>query len=98
MSHVETPKDHLETGFLEHCSMIWHTIQEAKRLKLNLDVVWLDLQDGIPIGWTVSLVLFMLTMEVIVCAAKCQEPGCSLGNGSGVTTSNRRSHPLEQAD
>ena len=30
-------------GCLEHCSMILHTIQEAKRLKLDPAVVWLCL-------------------------------------------------------
>ena len=33
-------------GFSEHCSMIWYTIQEAKRLKLDLAVVWLDLANA----------------------------------------------------
>ena len=33
-------------GCLEHCSMIWHTIQEAKRLKLDIAVVWLDLANA----------------------------------------------------
>ena len=30
-------------GCLEHCSMIWLTTQEAKRLKFNIAMVWLDL-------------------------------------------------------
>ena len=31
---------------LEHTSMIWHNIQKAKRLRKNLDVVWLDLANA----------------------------------------------------
>ena len=33
-------------GCLEHSSMIWHTIQEAKRQKKDLSVVWLDLANA----------------------------------------------------
>ena len=33
-------------GCLEHCTMIWHTIQEAKRQRDDLAVVWLDLANA----------------------------------------------------
>ncbi len=33
-------------GCLEHASIIWHTIQESKRLRENLSVVWLDLANA----------------------------------------------------
>ena len=33
-------------GCVEHCAMIWHTIQEAKVSKDNLSVVWLDLANA----------------------------------------------------
>ena len=33
-------------GCLEHCSMTWHTIPEAMRLKLDLAVVWFDLANA----------------------------------------------------
>ena len=120
-------------GCLEHCSMIWHTIQEAKRLKLDLAVFfldlanayglvphwlikfalefshipekiirmvdtyyrlfkmwfttrtyrtrWQDLQVGIPMGCTISPILFVLGMEVIVHAAKVEGTGIELSPG-----------------
>jgi hypothetical protein len=33
-------------GCLEHASIIWHTIQECKKLRRNLSVVWLDLANA----------------------------------------------------
>ena len=33
-------------GCVEHCAMIWHTIQEAKVNNNNLSVVWLDLANA----------------------------------------------------
>ena len=33
-------------GCVEHCAMIWHTIQEAKVNNDNLSVVWLDLANA----------------------------------------------------
>ncbi|KAI8498014.1 hypothetical protein Bbelb_239580 [Branchiostoma belcheri] len=33
-------------GCLEHSSMIWHTIQTAKKSRRNLSVVWLDLANA----------------------------------------------------
>ena len=33
-------------GCLEHTSMIWYTIQECKKLRKNLSVVWLDLANA----------------------------------------------------
>ena len=33
-------------GCLEHTSKIWHTIQECKKLRKNLSVVWLDLANA----------------------------------------------------
>ena len=33
-------------GCLEHTSMIWHTIQESKKLRRDLGVVWLDLANA----------------------------------------------------
>ena len=105
-------------GCVEHCAMIWHTIQEAKVNNNNLSVVWLDLANaygsvphklikfsldffhvprklksflmdyyasfqmrfsagdyltqwqklevGIPMGCTISPILFAMAMEVLV--------------------------------
>ena len=112
--------------------MIWHTIQEARRLKLDLAVVWLDvantygsllhwwikfaleffhipekirmvdtyhglfkmwfttrtyrtrlqdLQVGIPMGCTISQILFFLGMEVIVHATRVEGTGIELSLG-----------------
>ncbi|XP_072047083.1 uncharacterized protein [Amphiura filiformis] len=33
-------------GCLEHTSMIWHTIQESKKMRKDLSVVWLDLANA----------------------------------------------------
>lgn len=32
--------------YVEHVTMIWETIQKAKRQKRNLQVVWLDLANA----------------------------------------------------
>ena len=34
------------SGCVEHSAMIWHTIQEAKRRKMDLSVLWLDLANA----------------------------------------------------
>ena len=111
-------------GCVEHCAMIWHTIQEARLNKEDLSVVWLDLANaygsvphkliefsleffhvpeklqmylmkyyqafhmrfstaeyltqwqrlevGIPMGCTISPILFAMAMEVIVQSARTQ--------------------------
>ena len=113
--------------------MIWHTIQEAKRQKKDLSVVWLDLANaygsvphalieyamaffwipesvknyvmkyyeefqmrfstgeyttrwvdlevGIPMGCTISPILFVLAMEIITKAAERSGPGISFSEG-----------------
>ena len=33
-------------GCIEHASVIWDAIQEAKKTKGNLNVIWLDLTDA----------------------------------------------------
>ena len=33
-------------GYLKHSSMIWHTTQEAKRQKKDLNIVWVDLANA----------------------------------------------------
>ena len=56
-------------GCLEHCSMIWHTIQEAKRFKLDLAVVWLDLANayGAVAHWLIKFALeFFHIQEKII--------------------------------
>ena len=120
-------------GCLEHSSMIWHTIQEAKRQKRDLSVVWLDLANaygsmphalieyamdffwipervkayvmkyyegfqmrfstgeyttrwvdlevGIPMGCTISPILFVLAMEVITKAAERSGAGIAFSEG-----------------
>ena len=111
--------------------MIWHTIQESKKLRRDLSVVWLDLANaygsvphaliefamefmwipekvrsfimqyysdfrmrfsttqytttwqrlevGIPMGCTISPILFVLAMEVVIRAAEKAGPGVELG-------------------
>ena len=120
-------------GCVEHCSMIWNTIQEAKAKKRDLSVVWLDLanaygsvphrlikfsmdffhiptkiqrmlmsyydnfkmrfttsdyttdwvdlQVGIPMGCTVSPVLFVLAMQVIVRSSEDSGQGVEVAPG-----------------
>jgi hypothetical protein len=120
-------------GCLEHTSMIWHTIQESKKQRKDLSVVWLDLANaygavphalieyamdffwfpekvkgyimayyddfqmrfstrdytthwvdldvGIPMGCTVSPILFVLAMEVIIRAAEKAGPGVTFKDG-----------------
>ena len=121
------------SGCIEHCSMIWNTIQEAKAKKHDLSVVrldlanaygsvphrlirfsmdffhfptkiqrmlmsyydnfkmrfttsdyttdWVNLQVGIPMGCTVSPVLFVLAMEVIVRSSEDSGQGVEVAPG-----------------
>jgi len=120
-------------GCLEHSSMIWHTIQESKKQRKDLNVIWLDLANaygsvphalieyamdffwipvkvkdfvmkyyqefqmrfttaayttrwvdlevGIPMGCTISPILFVLAMEVITKAAEIVGPGVTFDDG-----------------
>ena len=117
-------------GCVEHCAMIWHTIQEAKVNNDNLSVVWLDLaiaygsvphkltefsldffhvprklksflmdyyasfqmrfsagdyltqwqklEVGIPMGCTISPILFAMAMEVLVQSARSWKPDVTI--------------------
>ena len=50
-------------GCLEHTSIIWHTIQECKKLRKNLSVVWLDHVDLANAYGSVPHALIEFAME-----------------------------------
>ena len=47
----------------------------------NTPYTWVDLEVGIPMGCTISPILFVLTMEVITKAAERYGPGIAFSEG-----------------